>query len=93
MYILYSQALSSAEALARILKHIKRAVDNAKRGLFPLSVVPPPPPPPRGLIFPLPSLPTTQTESQATTTAKLRKRHLKTVFALLQSLSRLFHLV
>ena len=92
MYILYSQALSSAEALARILKHIKRAVDNAKRGLFPLSVVPPPPSP-RGLIFPLPSLPTTQTESQATTTAKLRKRHLKTVFALLQSLSRLFHLV
>ena len=94
MYIKYSQALSSTEALARILKHIKRAVDNAKRGLFPLSVVPPPPPPPaRGLIFPLPSLPTTQTESQATTTAKLRKRHLKTVFALLQSLSRLFHLV
>ena len=92
MYILYSQALSSAEALARILKHIKRAVDNAKRGLFPLSVVPLPPPA-RGLIFPLPSLPTTQTESQATTTAKLRKRHLKTVFALLQSLSRLFHLV
>ena len=91
MYILYSQALSSAEALARILKHIKRAVDNAKRGLFPLSVVPLPPA--RGLIFPLPSLPTTQTESQATTTAKLRKRHLKTVFALLQSLSRLFHLV
>ena len=45
MYIKYSQALSSTEALARILKHIKRAVDNAKRGLFPLYVVPLPPPP------------------------------------------------
>ena len=43
MHILYSQALSSAEAPARILKHIKRAVVNAERGLFPLSIVPPPP--------------------------------------------------
>ena len=57
MYILYSQALSSAEALARILKHIKRAVDNAKRGLFPLSIVPLPPPPPSRFDFSSPQSP------------------------------------
>ena len=67
MYILDGQALSSAEALSELLKHIKRAVDNAKRALFPLSI---PPPAPRGLIFPLPTLPTTQKESQATTSLK-----------------------
>ena len=70
---MYAQAFSFAEALAELLKHIKRAVDNAKKALFPLSIVPLP----RGLIFPLPNLPTTQTESQATTTATATETSLK----------------
>ena len=73
---MYGQAFSFAEALAELLKHIKRAVDNAKKALFPLSIVTPPPPP-RGLIFPLPNLPTTQTESKATTTATATETSLK----------------
>ena len=40
---MYAQAFSFAEALAELLKHIKRAVDNAKKALFPLSIVPPAP--------------------------------------------------